>query len=369
MSKIYTFLFLCLTSISFLVLLIPTVSAQTLKECPDPVARTDPPKIYSSERLNAQAKFIINVADNTSFGGKWRMRFDCGLPFNQNEDNANLEPNSKDISRTMKFKSGCEFTAGQHTLIAIGGGNPQCIARYTVLDSDAQCQLELIPSTGLKRDEPIWVSGSNLTKDGQFGVFIDNILIKNQVDTGKGTSGTGFAPIRIDQKYLTLGSHQVNIRKFDFISGKFSSPLCTLTFTVGTKDNPGSVSAVNSGNRPPEPATSSGKIIGVCNDPADKNYDPKNPGIVTAIGCIHTNPAEFAQDLLRFLLGISGGVAFLMMLLGAFQMLTSAGNPDTLRAGRERLTSAVIGLLIVIFSVLLLQIIGFDILRIEGFGR
>lgn len=93
-----------------------------------------------------------------------------------------------------------------------------------------------------------------------------------------------------------------------------------------------------------------------------------HPGIVTAIGCIHTNPSEFAQDLLKFIIGIGGGVAFLMMLLGAFQMLTSAGNPDTLRAGRERLTSAVIGLLIVIFAVLLLQIIGIRILAIPGFG-
>ncbi|MBI2020450.1 hypothetical protein HYS94_03425, partial [Candidatus Daviesbacteria bacterium] len=58
---------------------------------------------------------------------------------------------------------------------------------------------------------------------------------------------------------------------------------------------------------------------------------------------------------------------FLMMLLGAFQMLTSAGNPETLAAGRERLTSAVIGLLFVIFSILLLQIIGMNILNIPGF--
>ncbi len=94
-----------------------------------------------------------------------------------------------------------------------------------------------------------------------------------------------------------------------------------------------------------------------------------NPAIATAIGCIHTNPAELAKDLLRFIIGIGGGLAFLMMLLGAYQMLTSQGNPETLNAGRERLTSAAIGLLFIIFAVLLLQIIGFDILQIPGFGR
>ena len=71
---------------------------------------------------------------------------------------------------------------------------------------------------------------------------------------------------------------------------------------------------------------------------------------------------------MTFVIGIGGGVAFLMMLLGAFQMMTSAGNPETLNAGKERLTSAVIGLLMVIFAVLLLQIIGWGILKIPGFG-
>lgn len=90
-------------------------------------------------------------------------------------------------------------------------------------------------------------------------------------------------------------------------------------------------------------------------------------GVQTAIGCIHTNPAEFAKDILKFAIGIGGGLAFLMMLLGAFQMLTSAGNPDSLKAGQDRLTSAVIGLLFVIFAVLFLQIIGANILGLPDF--
>lgn len=95
--------------------------------------------------------------------------------------------------------------------------------------------------------------------------------------------------------------------------------------------------------------------------------DPTNPGFKTAIGCIHTSPVSLARDVLTFVVAISGGLAFLMMLLGVFQMLTSQGNPDSLNAGRERLTSAVIGLLFVIFSVLLLRIIGVDILGLGKF--
>ncbi|MBI2020607.1 hypothetical protein HYS94_04265, partial [Candidatus Daviesbacteria bacterium] len=94
---------------------------------------------------------------------------------------------------------------------------------------------------------------------------------------------------------------------------------------------------------PKEPGFDKDKhaICGVAGGDSCSN-DPKNPGIQTAIGCIHTSPVGFTRDLLRFVLGIGGGLAFLMMLLGAFQMLTSAGNPETLAAGRERLTSAVI---------------------------
>jgi len=107
------------------------------------------------------------------------------------------------------------------------------------------------------------------------------------------------------------------------------------------------------------PTTGGGKP---CGDPA------ADPGIVTAIGCIHTSPASFVKDLLKFVFGIGGGIAFLMMLMGAFQMITSAGNPDTLHAGRDRFTSAIIGLLFIIFAVLLMQIISIDILGLGKFG-
>lgn len=92
-----------------------------------------------------------------------------------------------------------------------------------------------------------------------------------------------------------------------------------------------------------------------------------NPAIATAIGCIHTNPINFIEDLFKFLTAIGGGFAFLLMLLGAFQMVSSAGNPETLQAGRDRFQSALIGLLFVIFAVLLLKIIGVDILALPEF--
>lgn len=97
--------------------------------------------------------------------------------------------------------------------------------------------------------------------------------------------------------------------------------------------------------------------------------DPKNPGIKTAIGCIHTKPEALVKDFLTFTVAIGGGIAFLMMLVGAYGMITSAGNPDALKGATDRFTNAIIGLLFVIFAVLLMQIIGVGILNLPGFGK
>lgn len=108
---------------------------------------------------------------------------------------------------------------------------------------------------------------------------------------------------------------------------------------------------------------------GKCTTSAGIPCPDGSEGIQTAIGCVHTKPVAFISDALRFIAGIAGGIAFLLMLTGAFQMITSSGNPETLNAGRERFTSAIIGLLFIIFSVLLLQIIGVDILGLEQYFR
>lgn len=87
---------------------------------------------------------------------------------------------------------------------------------------------------------------------------------------------------------------------------------------------------------------------------------------MTAIGCVPADPVLLINGFLRVSALASGGIALLLMVFGSLQMMTAAGNPETLKKGREQFTSAVIGLLFIIFSVLLLQIIGVNILDIEG---
>lgn len=88
----------------------------------------------------------------------------------------------------------------------------------------------------------------------------------------------------------------------------------------------------------------------------------------TAIGCIpFGNQNELIGFFLRWGLGIGGGIAFILLLLGGFQIMTSRGDPNKLKAGQELLTSAIAGLLLLIFSLVILRIIGFDILGIVAF--
>lgn len=127
--------------------------------------------------------------------------------------------------------------------------------------------------------------------------------------------------------------------------------------TFGNTENP-----TNAQTTTPQTASIPGDAAGTsCGDTTS--------GISTAIGCIHTKPQEFVADFMKFAIGISGGLAFLLMLGGAFQMITSGGNPDSLKSGQDRLTNAVIGLMLIIFATLLLQIIGVDILKIPGLGK
>lgn len=91
-------------------------------------------------------------------------------------------------------------------------------------------------------------------------------------------------------------------------------------------------------------------------------------GIWTAIGCIPATQSGLFEKIFTLGLSIAGGIAFLLILFGGFQILASAGNPEQLNAGRELVSSAVAGLLLIIFSVFLLRLVGYDILRIPGFG-
>ena len=83
---------------------------------------------------------------------------------------------------------------------------------------------------------------------------------------------------------------------------------------------------------------------------------------------ISTNPASFVSAIFQIVLSISGGIALLLIIFSGYKMVMSRGNPEKIQEAREKLTSAIVGLLFIIFSIVILQIIGVDILKIQGFN-
>lgn len=93
-------------------------------------------------------------------------------------------------------------------------------------------------------------------------------------------------------------------------------------------------------------------------------------GITSGLGIsISTDSAGLIKSLFSILLSISGGIALLLIIVSGYHFIVSQGNPEKIQGAKETLTSAIVGLLFIIFSMVILEVIGFDILRIPGLGR
>lgn len=395
MGKIVVFLLILLAV--FLTFPTPVALADDApqKTCPGEVSfaeyETNTPKDNLTNADN-KARFIVNIGTGKVLSDyNYKMEFRCGAQSFTDKQDAKSVGNGKEIYFDLRREKPyiwapdpCEFSLEPHEIWITtekkgeSQNYPVCRTSYPVTDQYALCKLTLFPdpvpgnpydpnnNNGITPATTLLVHGENLVKNAQYNLFFDNRKVQEE-NKGEKDLGTPRFDFFIPPSLMTVlkeGKYQIDIRRHYFYPnpihpGKpdYGSPLCPVDFTMGTPGNPGKViSQGDIGKCSGGPNCSSGK--------SQECPSGTKPSVKTAIGCIHTNPGDLIQDVLKFGLGIGGGLAFLMMLLGAFQMLTSAGNPETLQAGRERLTSAVIGLLFVIFAVLLLQIIGVDILGI-----
>lgn len=92
-------------------------------------------------------------------------------------------------------------------------------------------------------------------------------------------------------------------------------------------------------------------------------------GVYSGIGCVKTDIKKFIQETVFGIgIGLAGGLALLCIIYAAFMMQSSQGNPEKLKKAQELITSCIMGLMLIIFSVFILRLIGVDILRIPGFS-
>lgn len=88
-------------------------------------------------------------------------------------------------------------------------------------------------------------------------------------------------------------------------------------------------------------------------------------GVWTAIGCVEGDFSQFISGfLLKTALGFAGIFAFLCIIYASFLMQSSQGNQEKLKKAQELLTSCIMGLILIIFSVFILKLIGVNILQL-----
>jgi hypothetical protein len=85
----------------------------------------------------------------------------------------------------------------------------------------------------------------------------------------------------------------------------------------------------------------------------------------TALGCISTDiTGDFFSNLITISIGLGGGLTLLLILVGVIIITTSSGIPERIKAGQSIITSAITGLLFIICSIYLMNLIGVNILQL-----
>ena len=92
---------------------------------------------------------------------------------------------------------------------------------------------------------------------------------------------------------------------------------------------------------------------------------PVEQGVTTYSNGVVRDVADYIQVVYNFLISIVGMVAAVMMIIGGFEYLTSAGDAGKIGAARKRITDAVIGLVLALGSYALLNTINPALLQFK----
>lgn len=66
-------------------------------------------------------------------------------------------------------------------------------------------------------------------------------------------------------------------------------------------------------------------------------------------------PADIINKLIPIVMGFAVIILFFVLVWGGYSFMTSQGNPDKLKAARGKITTAIIGFMLLIFSYLVVK--------------
>lgn len=168
------------------------------------------------------------------------------------------------------------------------------------------------------------------------------------------------------KKMITaIGSALVIVSMFFSISQKASAQTCMETCLQSGK-TAGECAGICGSYRPPE-FDDPNDAINPVQAPTNETFDALNPFQIAGGDSIDDNAAsEFADQLsspggivtrvLVFIFPLAGLILFLMISWGGFEILTGAGDSGKVTAGKQRITAAIVGFLILFASYWMVQI-------------
>ncbi len=89
-------------------------------------------------------------------------------------------------------------------------------------------------------------------------------------------------------------------------------------------------------------------------------------GVWTGIGCTDTTPLGLITGIIRIVFGVVGGVALLQLIIAGIMYQT--GDEARIKTARENIIKTLTGLAVLVFSILILRVIGINILDVIPAG-
>lgn len=113
------------------------------------------------------------------------------------------------------------------------------------------------------------------------------------------------------------------------------------------------VKALTDSNTPTASSTNNQSQTGTEREPV-KLINPLGGTKANPAGTIRT-PQALIGKIIQALLGVIGSLALVMFIFGGFLWMTSAGNPESVKKGRDILLWATLGMVIVFSSYALVR--------------
>ncbi len=89
------------------------------------------------------------------------------------------------------------------------------------------------------------------------------------------------------------------------------------------------------------------------------DFDKFNPLVIDGSTKNFSTPGSFITEALKFAFPAAGIILFVMILWGGFEMIAGATSAKGKDAGRQRITAAVIGFMLLFVSYWLMRLLGF----------